>query len=87
MNVIAEESSSGKGKDDANEDLAAKDQLSSRYPFCNEIMGASPKTSCTADRKAVGSCNLVQFSSSLPEIYQNFDAVEGIDIRDIAKVC
>ena len=54
---------------------------SDKYPFCQDIMSSSSaRTSCTFDATAIGSCNLVQFGSTLPPLYQNFDAIEGIDL-------
>lgn len=56
-----------------------------QYPFCQDIMlSTTTKTTCTFDATAVGSCNLVQFSSDLPPMYQNFDFLEGVE--DVAKV-
>jgi len=55
-------------------------------PFCNSLMQNAEKTFCTEDRESVGSCNLVVFSQNIPDIYQNFDAVDGVDRRDIEKV-
>jgi len=55
-------------------------------PFCNTLMQNSEKTFCTADRAAIGSCNLVVYDQNLPDIYQNFDAIENVDRRDIRKV-
>ena len=46
----------------------------------------STKTTCTFDATAVGSCNLVQYSAELPPIYQNFDQVPGVDLKNIAQV-
>ena len=60
---------------------------SDTYPFCRDIMSSgSAKTSCTFDATAIGSCNLVQFGSTLPPLYQNFDAIEGIDPKEIGTV-
>jgi len=55
-------------------------------PFCNSLMQNAEKTFCTEDKESVGSCNLVIFSQNIPDIYQNFDAVEGVDKKDIGKV-
>lgn len=58
-----------------------------KYPFCNTLTKRSSKTSCTADRKAVGSCNLAMFNSRVPRQYQNFDSVDGVsNKRDVDKV-
>jgi len=65
-------------------DKASKEGLPS--PFCNSLMGSAEKTYCTADKRSVGSCNLVQYKSKLPDVYQNFDEVEGLDDRDVAYV-
>ncbi len=50
-------------------------------------MDGNTKTSCTHDRSSVGNCNLVQYDEELPEIYQNFDKVEGVTRKNIGKVC
>jgi len=55
-------------------------------PFCNSLMQNADKTFCTEDKESVGSCNLVVFGRNIPDIYQNFDAVDGVDRRDIGKV-
>ena len=34
---------------------------------------------------AVGSCNMVQYSDPLPDIYQNFDSVDGVDEKDVSR--
>ena len=40
-----------------------------QYPFCQDIMSSnSAKTTCTFDATAIGSCNLVQFGSTLPPL-------------------
>lgn len=57
-----------------------------KYPFCSTLMAGSSSTHCTADGTSVGSCNLVKFSSYVPEIYQNFDEVDGVNSRDVGKV-
>ena len=60
---------------------------SESYPFCQDIMSSSSaKTTCTFDATAIGSCNLVQFGSTLPPLYQNFDTIEGIDPKEIGTV-
>ncbi len=41
-----------------------------KFPFCSELMATAPKTRCTSDGSSVGSCNLVQFRSSVPSEYQ-----------------
>lgn len=41
-------------------------------PWCRAPGGSGERTSCTADQAAVGSCNLVEYTEDLPEIYQNF---------------
>ena len=55
------------------------------YPFCRTMMHSSPKTSCTYDRSAVGSCNLIEFDTDLPDIYQNFKSLPGVDRNDIGS--
>ena len=55
-----------------------------RRKFQSEIQ--TFQTFCTEDKESVGSCNLVVFSQNIPDIYQNFDAVDGVDRRDIEKV-
>ena len=57
-----------------------------KYPFCNTLMASSPRTFCTSDGQSVGSCNLVTFGSPIPYQYQNFDAIDGVEERDITKV-
>ena len=58
-----------------------------QYPFCKDIMSSSStKTTCTFDASAVGSCNLVQYGSALPPIYQNFDKVENVDEKSISQI-
>ena len=37
-----------------------------------DMCDAGERTECTHDLRAVGSCNMVQYSSPLPDIYQNF---------------
>ena len=49
-------------------------------------MADSEKTYCTADGASVGSCNLVMYQEALPPVYQNFEAVDGVDSKDVAKV-
>ena len=34
---------------------------------------------------AVGSCNMVQYSDPLPDIYQNFYSVDGVDEKDVSR--
>ena len=34
----------------------------------------------------MGSCNLVQYQGDLPDIYQNFDNIEGVSARDTGNV-
>ena len=64
----------------------AKEPSERKYPFCTSLMQGSAKTSCTADFTAVGSCNLVKYRTDLPEMYQNFKEVEGVNERDIKRV-
>jgi len=54
----------------------------STTPFCSTLMNNAERTYCTADSRSVGSCNLVQYTKKIPEIYQNFDSVEGASDRD-----
>ena len=58
----------------------------SSSPFCSSLMADSEKTYCTADGASVGSCNLVMYQEALPPVYQNFEAVEGVDSEDVARV-
>lgn len=75
------------GCDFARKSCKALMEESDKYPFCQDIMSSSSaRTSCTFDATAIGSCNLVQFGSTLPPLYQNFDAIEGIDPKEIGTV-
>ena len=58
----------------------------STSPFCSSLMADSEQTYCTADGASVGSCILVMYQEDLPPVYQNFEAVEGVDSKDVAKV-
>lgn len=40
------------------------------HPFCKEVRGGLLKTDCTRNRRAVGFCNLVEYSGPLPPEYQ-----------------
>jgi len=64
----------------------AKENGVGQEVFCDTLMADSERTYCTADRSAVGSCNLVQYNEPLPLVYQNFRSVEGVSDRDISKV-
>jgi len=55
-------------------------------PFCNSLMKNAEKTYCTSDGIAIGSCNLILYEKDLPDIYQNFDAIQNVSRRDIRKV-
>ena len=44
------------------------------------------QTTCTSDLGSVGSCNLVEYSQDLPEIYQNFKSVAGVEDRNVARL-
>ena len=58
-----------------------------QYPFCKDIMSSSStKTTCTFDATSVGSCNLVQYASELPALYQNFDQVSGVNAENVGQV-
>jgi len=54
--------------------------------FCNTLMQNGVRTSCTHDMLAVGSCNMVQYSDPLPDIYQNFYSVDGVDEKDVSRL-
>jgi len=64
----------------------ARDNDKVTTPFCSTLMNDGIKTYCTADKGSVGSCNLVQYNSKVPDIYQNFDFVDGVSEKDIAYV-
>ena len=49
-------------------------------------MTVSVQTSCTADLSSVGSCNMVQYSQDLPDIYQNFHAVAGVEDSEVGQL-
>ena len=49
-------------------------------------MTVSVQTSCTADLSSVGSCNMVQYSQDLPDIYQNFQAVAGVEDSEVGQL-
>ena len=53
------------------------------YPFCSDFMDGSSRTFCTADKKSVGSCNMVKFSRRIPKIYRNFNEVDGVKSSDL----
>jgi len=58
-------------------------------PFCDSLMASGPgeRTQCTHDLRAVGSCNMVQYSAPLPDIYQNFEeGVEGVSGSEHASL-
>ena len=70
-------------------------------PFCSTPMESGEKvktsenlssltrtiqTTCTADLTSVGSCNLVEYSQDLPEIYQNFKSVAGVEEESVARM-
>ena len=57
-----------------------------KYPFCDTVMQSTSRTFCTFDSRAVGSCNLVQFGSEIPKIYQNFAELKGVERRNIGRV-
>ena len=67
---------------------AAKEDSKTTSPFCSSLMQNAERTSCTHDLTAVGSCNLVQYSDTLPAIYQNIASVPGssLDTADLASV-
>ncbi len=71
---------------DASKRSKGDDQASNKSPFCSDLMVSSPRTSCTDDGRSVGSCNLVQFRSPLPEKFQNFRSVDGVSKRDLGRV-
>lgn len=56
------------------------------YPFCSDFMDGSSRTFCTADKKSVGSCNMVKFSRRIPKIYRNFNEVDGVKSSDLNYV-
>lgn len=56
-------------------------------PFCDTMMESSDsQTECTSDGLSVGSCNMATFARDIPEIYQNFKRLPGVNSRDIARV-
>ena len=57
-----------------------------RRHFCSTKMSGTNKIFCNHDRSSVGSCNLVQYQGDLPDIYQNFDTIEGVSARDTGNV-
>ncbi|XP_022336666.2 leishmanolysin-like peptidase [Crassostrea virginica] len=48
------------------------------HPFCKEVRGGLLKTDCTRNRRAVGFCNLVEYSGPLPPEYQYFTFTSGV---------
>ena len=44
------------------------------------------QTTCTSDLGSVGRCNLVEYSQDLPEIYQNFKSVAGVEDRSVGRL-
>ena len=58
------------------------DGLRSRWPDQTLVVtlwcscDAGERTQCTHDLRAVGSCNMVQYSAPLPDIYQNFEGAD-----------
>jgi len=65
-------------------DTAREEDLST--PFCETLMNNAERTYCTADSRSVGSCNLVEYNSRVPDIYQNFGKVDGVEGRDIEYI-
>ena len=55
-------------------------------PFCDTLMAAGERTECTHDLGAVGSCNMVQYAAPLPDIYQNFASVAGVEDEEVASL-
>ena len=55
-------------------------------PFCNTLMQQSgERTYCTEDGGSVGSCNLVLYEEAIPELYQNFESLPGVERRELAR--
>ncbi|XP_066247527.1 leishmanolysin-like peptidase [Euwallacea similis] len=49
------------------------------HPFCNKVKRDPLQTECTDDRTSVALCNLVEYESELPKIYQNFDTLDHVN--------
>lgn len=54
-------------------------------PFCNTLMQSAERTYCTEDQRSVGSCNLVLYDEDIPDMYQNFDSIPGVDRKDLRR--
>ncbi|KAL1492801.1 hypothetical protein ABEB36_010985 [Hypothenemus hampei] len=48
------------------------------HPFCNKVKRDPLQTECTDDRASVALCNLVEYKTQLPKIYQNFDSLQHV---------
>ena len=42
----------------------------STHPFCDKVKRDPLETDCTDDRNSVALCNLVEYNTELPPIYQ-----------------
>jgi hypothetical protein len=50
------------------------------------MQGSGERTYCTEDGRSVGSCNLVLYDEAIPDLYQNFDSLPGLEKKaDLAR--
>ena len=52
------------------------------HPFCDKVKRDPLETECTDNRDAVALCNLMEYNSDLPNIYQNFDYISSVKNRN-----
>ncbi|KAK2713757.1 hypothetical protein QYM36_009592 [Artemia franciscana] len=55
----------------------------STHPFCDKVKRDPLETDCTDDRNSVALCNLVEYNTELPPIYQNFQSIPHISDRNV----
>jgi leishmanolysin-like peptidase len=64
---------------------SCKDWIDSRrsrgesiHPFCDKVKRDPLETECTDNRDAVALCNLMEYNTDLPPIFQNFDYIPSV---------
>jgi leishmanolysin-like peptidase len=53
-------------------------------PFCDRVKGDLLQIACTEDLNSKAVCNMRHYKEPLPDIYQNFDYLEGTNEQDLA---
>ncbi|KAK2179003.1 hypothetical protein NP493_519g04015 [Ridgeia piscesae] len=54
------------------------------YPFCDRVRSSPIRTECSPNLDSVAVCNLVEYHTELPSMYQNFRELPFVDPKEVS---